>query len=200
MRSVESEWKFYDFLFIARAAKRFNDAVWNALLTSYLLYIKWTLLISSVYECMYVCMGVRTCWCSNAIGQFVHTITLESLLFQSSALANQILWMKFIDPQTREQYPCSYTQPPTSKLHTRVYTRCPRRNVPDFRRVFLMLKYTDITQNTYIQSWTVTEIMAREKCSLLAVPRTVPVQLTRFPYTAHVLESGMQSTLWLRAM
>jgi len=25
-----------------------------------------------------------------------------------------------------------------------------------------MLKYTDITQNTYIQSWTVTEIMAGE--------------------------------------
>ena len=25
-----------------------------------------------------------------------------------------------------------------------------------------MLNYTDITQNTYIQSWTVTEIMARE--------------------------------------
>jgi len=25
-----------------------------------------------------------------------------------------------------------------------------------------MLKYTDITQNTYIQSWTVTEIIARE--------------------------------------
>ena len=29
-------------------------------------------------------------------------------------------------------------------------------------RVFLMLNYTDLTQNTYIQSWTVTEIMARE--------------------------------------
>jgi len=28
--------------------------------------------------------------------------------------------------------------------------------------VFLMLKYTDITQNTYVQIWTVTEIMARE--------------------------------------
>jgi len=28
--------------------------------------------------------------------------------------------------------------------------------------VFLMLKYTDITHNTYVQSWTVTEIMARE--------------------------------------
>jgi hypothetical protein len=26
----------------------------------------------------------------------------------------------------------------------------------------LMLKYTDITQNTYIQIWTVTEIMASE--------------------------------------
>jgi hypothetical protein len=31
-----------------------------------------------------------------------------------------------------------------------VYTGCPRRN--DFGRVFLMLEYTDITQNTYIQS------------------------------------------------
>jgi len=41
--------------------------------------------------------------------------------------------------------------------------RCPRRNVPDFGRVFLMLKYTDITQNTYVQCGTVTEIMAREK-------------------------------------
>ena len=27
---------------------------------------------------------------------------------------------------------------------------------------FLVLKYTNMTQNTYIQSWTVTEIMARE--------------------------------------
>ena len=43
-----------------------------------------------------------------------------------------------------------------------VYTGCYRRNGPNFGRVFLMLKYTDITQNTYIQSWTVTEIMARE--------------------------------------
>jgi len=54
------------------------------------------------------------------------------------------------------------------RLHTHthtqiyIYTGCPRRNVPDFGRVFLMLKYTDITQNTYIQIWTVTEIMARE--------------------------------------
>jgi len=32
------------------------------------------------------------------------------------------------------------------------YTGCHRRNVPDFGRVFLMLKYTDITQNTHVQS------------------------------------------------
>ena len=54
-----------------------------------------------------------------------------------------------------------------------IYTGCPRRNVLDFGRVFLMLNYTDITQNTYIQSWTVTEIMAREKCGLHWCRRTV---------------------------
>jgi len=32
------------------------------------------------------------------------------------------------------------------------YTECPRRNVKYFGRVFLMLNYNDITQNTYIQS------------------------------------------------
>ena len=37
-----------------------------------------------------------------------------------------------------------------------------------------MLKYTDITHNTYVQSWTVTEIKAKEKCGIFAVPRTVP--------------------------
>jgi len=33
-----------------------------------------------------------------------------------------------------------------------LYTGCPRRNVQYFGRVFLILNYTDITQNTYIQS------------------------------------------------
>ena len=62
-----------------------------------------------------------------------------------------------------------------------LHTGCPRRNVPDFGRVFLMLKYRDITQKTYVQSWTVTEIMAREKCGLLAGPRTVPVSWQSYP-------------------
>ena len=32
------------------------------------------------------------------------------------------------------------------------YTGCHRRNGLNFGRVFLMLNYTDITQNTYVQS------------------------------------------------
>jgi hypothetical protein len=57
-------------------------------------------------------------------------------------------------------------------LLSSIYTGCPRRNVPNFGIVFLVLKYTDITQNTYIQSWKVTEKITREKWGLLAVPNT----------------------------
>ena len=63
------------------------------------------------------------------------------------------------------------------KTSKTLYTGCHRRNGPNFGRVFLMLNYTDITQNTYIQSWTVQEIMAREKCGHLAFPRSVRLQL-----------------------
>jgi len=66
-------------------------------------------------------------------------------------------------------------------VEAQLYTGCPRRNVPDFGRVFLMLRYTDITQNTYVQSWTVKELMAREKCGLLAGPRSVPVSWQSYP-------------------
>ena len=38
-------------------------------------------------------------------------------------------------------------------IYVCIYTGCPRRNVPDFTRVFLMAKYTNISQNTYIQSY-----------------------------------------------
>ena len=58
-------------------------------------------------------------------------------------------------------------------VHLLTYTGCHRRNGPNFGRVFLMLNYTDITQNTYIQSWRVMEIMAIEKCGLLWCPGTV---------------------------
>ena len=64
--------------------------------------------------------------------------------------------------------------------------------MPDFGRVFLMLKYTDITQNTYIQSRTVTEIMAREKWGLLAVPNTATCTADVSRESVYDLESGMQ--------
>ena len=55
-----------------------------------------------------------------------------------------------ITPQTE-----SNTTPPSPKTEiTNIlfYTGCNRRNGPNFGRVFLMLNYTDITQNTYVQS------------------------------------------------
>ena len=49
-------------------------------------------------------------------------------------------------------------------IYIYIYIGCPGGNVPDFGRMFLTLKYTDVTQNTYvyIRSWTVTEIMETE--------------------------------------
>jgi len=46
---------------------------------------------------------------------------------------------------------CVGPQRRRKKKYIYIYTGCPRRNVLDFGRVFLMLKYTDITQNIYIQ-------------------------------------------------
>jgi len=37
-------------------------------------------------------------------------------------------------------------------IHIYIYTGCHRRNGSNFGRVFLMLNYTDITQNTYVPS------------------------------------------------
>jgi hypothetical protein len=69
--------------------------------------------------------------------------------------------------------PPSKTGWPSLTFRNRVfYVECNRRNGPNFRRVFLILNYTDITQNTYVQSFTVPEIMAIEKCGLLWGRRT----------------------------
>ena len=56
----------------------------------------------------------------------------------------------------------TYVDKPYIYIYIYIYTGCPRRNGQNFGRVFLKLNYTDITQNSYIQSRTVTEIMARE--------------------------------------
>jgi hypothetical protein len=47
-------------------------------------------------------------------------------------------------------------------VYLRYLHRVSQEECADFGRVSLMLKYTDITQNAYIQSSTATEIMTRE--------------------------------------
>jgi len=81
-------------------------------------------------------------------------------------------------------FPCANNEL-FNHIHVQIYTGCPRRNGQNFGRVFFMLQYTDITQNTYIQSWTVTEIMAREKCGHLLVPCIVCIWPCCVPITAH---------------
>jgi hypothetical protein len=70
-------------------------------------------------------------------------------------------------------------------LYIYIYIGYPWGDVPDSRKMFLKLKYTNITQNTFIQIWMVMEITAREMCGLV-VPHTVPVCMVCCPYTAHV--------------
>ena len=53
-------------------------------------------------------------------------------------------------------------------------------NGADVGRVFQRSNYTDITQNTYIYSCTVTEILAREKSGRLWCLRTLLVSVTSF--------------------
>ena len=64
-----------------------------------------------------------------------------------------------------QQRPETFTSTPRLQSHT----GCPRRKGPNFGRVFLRSNYTDITQNTYIQSSMVTEILAREVWTLTAI-------------------------------
>ena len=64
---------------------------------------------------------------------------------------------RFTPPYISVQFPPPNAvhsfRPQTSRCSfKRQYTGCHRRNGPNFGRVFLMLNYTDITQNTYIQS------------------------------------------------
>jgi len=55
------------------------------------------------------------------------------------------------EPEPTEEGDIPWSHMCLNSVKLSVY-RCSRRNVPDFRRVFLMLKYTDVPQNTYIQS------------------------------------------------
>ena len=67
------------------------------------------------------------------------------ICFIQCYLVAMVIHVQSIRSQICMLYVCIY-------IYIYIYTGCPRRNVPDFGRVFLMLKYTDIIQNTYVQS------------------------------------------------
>ena len=91
---------------------------------------------------------------------------------------------------------CDRAPPPNIYIYIYIYIQGVPGGSDNFGRVFLMLKYTDITQNTYIQSWTATEIMAREKCGLLAGLRTVPCQLTAYRMSVLDCRVRLQKYRW----
>jgi len=69
---------------------------------------------------------------------------------------NKGIIINYVKAQRLSWYGHIYRKPETSivkKIHKwQPYSGCPRRKGQTFGRVFLMLKYIDITQNTYIQS------------------------------------------------
>ena len=67
--------------------------------------------------------------------------------------------------------------------YMRIY-RVSQEKWTKFGRVFLMLNYTDITQNTYIQSWTVTKIGHRKVWASRVFMYCTP-SVTPSPPTAH---------------
>ena len=83
-----------------------------------------------------------------------------------------------------------------------MYTGCPSRKGPNFGRVFLRSNYTDITQNNYIQSSMVTEILAREKCGILWCLRTVLCPRRHLPllqlHSYVIARCSLQRRPWLR--
>ena len=82
--------------------------------------------------------------------------------------------MNFFDHKDVGNHLLQYVHKSWNTLYIYVYIyRCPRRKGPNFGRVFLRSNYTDITQNTYIQSSMVTEILAREKWGRLWCLRTL---------------------------
>ena len=103
--------------------------------------------------------------CGFIIPQFV-THSLVPLKMGKIISRNMLSWLELLI----SRYCCIYlvyniiyiNDARSSKYQIMKYTECNRRNGPDFGRVFLRSNYTDITQNTYIQSWKVTEIMAGE--------------------------------------
>jgi hypothetical protein len=61
---------------------------------------------------------------------------------------NNLLWLTVITLDTTRRIRTDYVR----MYCAYIYTGCNRRNGPNFGKVFLMLNYTEKTQNTCIQS------------------------------------------------
>jgi hypothetical protein len=71
------------------------------------------------------------------------------------------------------------------QINMSVYKGCFWGECAILWKMFVRLIYIDVTKNAYLRIRTLMKIMAREKCGILAVPRTVPVNMCH-PYTAQV--------------
>ena len=60
--------------------------------------------------------------------------------------ASRLLFTRFISSEVYSNTIFSNHTTIWLYIYIYIYTGCPRRNVPDFGRAFLMLKYTEITQ------------------------------------------------------
>jgi len=99
-----------------------------------------------------------TLWRQNFILNFSTPCILN---VNNTGAKNVALWNKRHFEEKKKRRLCSMFKIFSTYICW-INTGCPGGNVPDFGRMFLKLKYTDINQNTYIRSWTVTAIMARE--------------------------------------
>ena len=59
-----------------------------------------------------------------------------------------------------------------------------------------MLNYTEKPQNTYVQSWTVWEIMAIENCGLPSGPRTIAVNWDSYLLVGLRVTSPLNIPVW----
>jgi len=125
-------------------------------LHSFTLLLLWVLWIEDFIHCGH---------CVNLIGK---EAAIPTDVWATTIVFHCCNFLVYFFNITNDSYSClhyKHTKTQTVSCCTSqqgIYTGCHRRNGPNFGRVFLMLNYTDITQNTYIKSWTVTETMARE--------------------------------------
>ena len=108
-------------------------------------YSKWGLTMN-IAKTNYMSLGIDTNYLDLDNGDVITGCTeynyLGSIFIKDERHTKNMLVLPYI-------YIYIYTY---IHIYIYIYTGCHRRKGPNFGRVFLMLNYTDITQNTYIQS------------------------------------------------